>query len=331
VKELGQSVLILHTGGTIGMCSTKEGLAPARGFEMQLREQLSQQTHQNLPSWEFRELLPLIDSANINPAHWLRIRKEIVEAISKREFSGVLVLHGTDTLAYSAAALSFQLLGLDIPVLLTGALLPAHVPGSDAWENLIGSLKILAGTLPSGVYLYFHGNLLQGTRCSKVRSFGRDPFACLPHHQDVENRAQKLPDVLKYDHVKAPSNIAVLPLFPGIQATHLSALINSGVQALILECYGSGTGPCNDKAFLTTLRTAVDCGVILFAISQCWEDKIDLELYEAGNHLYQSGLIPGNRITREAAIGKLQALIGAGLKQDEITYWLTQNLCGELY
>ncbi len=331
MKDLGQSVLILYTGGTIGMCSTEEGLAPATGFETYLREHLNKQTHPNLPSWEFRELLPLIDSANITPAHWLHIREEIVEAASKRDISGVIVLHGTDTLAYSAAALSFQLLGLDIPVLFTGALLPAYVTGSDAWENLTGSLKVLTGTIPSGVYVYFHRNLFYGTRCSKVRSFGRNPFACLPHHQDVKNKAQRLPDVLKYDHAKALSNIAVMPLFPGIQATHLSALINSGVQGLVLECYGQGTGPYYDKAFLTALRTAVDRGVILFAVSQCLEDKIDFKLYEAGSHLCQAGLISGNRITREAAIGKLQALIGAGLKQDEVAYWLTQNLCGELF
>ncbi|PWU05636.1 MAG: asparaginase [Verrucomicrobia bacterium] len=310
------------------MCSTEGGLAPASGKH--LCEYLDKQSE--LPSWQFRELPPLIDSGNITPTHWLHLRKEIVDAASRGDISGVLVLHGTDTLAYSAAALSFQLLGLEIPVVFTGALLSAHAPGTDAWENLIGSLKVLgSSTLSPNVYLYFHGNLFYGVRCTKARSIGRNPFVCLPHHnQDVENKVPNLPDVLKYNYPKATGNIAVIPFFPGIQAIHLSALIESGVQGLVLECYGSGTGPCDDEAFVAALRAATDRGIVLFAVSQCLEDRINLELYEAGNRLYQSGLISGQRITREAAVGKLQALIGAGLKQEEIAYWLTQNLCGEL-
>ena len=152
-----QRVMVLYTGGTIGMQASANGLAPASGFEARMAGQLAELPELVVPQWRFREMSPLIDSANMTPAYWLRLREAVIEAVDVQGCDAVLVLHGTDTLAYSAAALGFQLLGLDAPVVFTGSMLPAGVPDSDAWENVNGALLALGNGLASGVHLYFHG------------------------------------------------------------------------------------------------------------------------------------------------------------------------------
>jgi L-asparaginase len=145
-----QQVMVLYTGGTIGMQASANGLAPASGFEARMAEQLAAQPELKVPNWRFRELLPLIDSANMTPAYWQRLREAVIEAVDIDGCDAVLILHGTDTLAYSAAAMSFQLLGLSAPVLFTGSMLPAGVEDSDAWENLNGALLALGQGLAPG-------------------------------------------------------------------------------------------------------------------------------------------------------------------------------------
>jgi L-asparaginase len=135
-----QHVMVLYTGGTIGMQASANGLAPASGFEARMREYLHSQPELVVPQWRFREMSPLIDSANMTPAYWQQLREAVVDAVDVQGCDSVLILHGTDTLAYSAAAMSFQLLGLHARVCFTGSMLPAGVTDSDAWENLSGAL-----------------------------------------------------------------------------------------------------------------------------------------------------------------------------------------------
>jgi len=144
-------LLILYTGGTIGMQQSAAGLVPAGGFEARLRAEQQAHPERPVPHWLFRELSPLLDSANMTQRHWLAMRTAIIEAVEEEGCDAVLLLHGTDTLAYSAAALSFLLLGLEIPVLLTGSMQPAGVAGSDAWPNLFGALAAIQGGLSPGV------------------------------------------------------------------------------------------------------------------------------------------------------------------------------------
>ncbi|MEX5544307.1 asparaginase [Pseudomonas pergaminensis] len=319
------NVMVLYTGGTIGMQASANGLAPASGFEARMREQLASQP---VPAWRFREMSPLIDSANMTPAYWQQLRTAVVEAIDEG-CDAVLVLHGTDTLAYSAAAMSFQLLGLPAPVVFTGSMLPAGVPDSDAWENVSGALAALGEGLAPGVHLFFHGVLMAPTRCAKIRSFGRNPFAALQRQGDVA-RAESLPAALDYRQPKALATVGVLPLVPGIGAAQLDSLIGSGIQALVLECYGSGTGPSDNPEFLASLRKARDHGIVVVAITQCHEGGVELDVYEAGSRLREAGVVSGGGMTRETAFGKLQALIGAGLPFERIGPLLKANLCGEL-
>ncbi|WP_297842365.1 asparaginase [Pseudomonas sp.] len=321
--------MVLYTGGTIGMQASANGLAPASGFEARMAEQLAAQPDLKVPDWRFRELLPLIDSANMTPAYWQRLREAIIEAVDVNGCDAVLVLHGTDTLAYSAAAMCFQLIGLQAPVLFTGSMLPAGVENSDAWENLNGALLALGKGLKPGVQLYFHGELLAPTRCAKIRSFGRHPFAALQRSRGGES-AQPLPAALDYRQVKNIANVAVLPLFPGIGAQHVNALLDSGIQALILECFGSGTGPSDNPQFLASLQNAQQRGICVIAITQCHEGGVELDVYEAGSRLRGVGVLSGGGMTREAAFGKLHALLGAGLEVEEVRRLVELDLCGEL-
>ncbi|WP_375740738.1 asparaginase [Pseudomonas boanensis] len=320
-----KNLFVLYTGGTIGMLQTPEGLAPASGFEARMREQLDSQG--TVLNWHFQELLPLIDSANMRQANWLAMRDAIVEAVA-RGHDGVLLLHGTDTLAYSAAALSFLLLGLPVPVLLTGAMLPAGAEGSDAWPNLNGAIAALQQGVQPGVHLYFNGRLLHGARVSKLRSDAFDAFTVLPRQRQGE-RAESIPASLDYRQPRKPVNLAVQPLFPGLQAGHVQALLDSGVRGLLLECYGSGTGPSDDAELLTVLKEAHARGVVLAAISQCPQGHVEFGIYAAGSQLAAAGLVSAGGMTREAALGKLFALLGAGLDQAEVERWFGLDLCGE--
>jgi L-asparaginase len=323
-----RQVMVLYTGGTIGMQASANGLAPASGFEARMAEQLAAQPDLIVPQWRFREMAPLIDSANMTPTYWQRLREAVIEAVDAG-CDAVLILHGTDTLAYSAAAMSFQLLGLSAPVLFTGSMLPAGVADSDAWENVNGSLLALSKGLASGVHLYFHGELLAPTRCAKIRSFGRHPFAALQRSRNGQP-VNARPAALDYRQAKRLASVGVLPLVPGIAAAQLDGLIDSGIQALILECFGSGTGPSDNPDFLASLKRAQDKGLVVVAITQCHEGGVELDVYEAGSRLRDVGVLSGGGMTREAAFGKLHALLGAGLPTEEVRRLVELDLCGEL-
>ena len=174
----------------------------------------------------------------MHPRHWQQMAERIRSAVTAEGCDAVLLLHGTDTLAYSAAALSFLLLDLPVPVLLTGAMLPAGSEGSDAWPNLFGAMRALQAGRVSGVQLYFNGALLHGARVSKLRSDAFDAFAEAPRQRLANATAERPPALLP----RRPAQVMVLPLYPGVGATQVQALVASGAQALLLECYGSGTG-----------------------------------------------------------------------------------------
>ncbi|QLC73149.1 asparaginase [Pseudomonas sp. LPB0260] len=321
-------ILVLYTGGTIGMQQTAAGLAPASGFESRLRSQQALETARQLPDWVFRELLPPIDSANMSQANWLAMVEAIRAGVEQEGCDAVLVLHGTDTLAYSAAALSFLLLGLPVPVVLTGSMLPAGAPDSDAWSNLFGAMQALHQGIAAGVHLYFNGRLMQGNRVSKLGSAVFDAFSELPRRRSAA-RAGVIPAELDYRRPRQPVSLAVLPLYPGIQAAQVEALLAGDVRGLLVECYGSGTGPSDDAALLAALRSAHERGVVLAAISQCPHGHVEFGVYAAGSQLASAGLVSAGGMTREAALGKLFALLGAGLDQAQVEQWFAVDLCGE--
>lgn len=324
-----RKILVLYTGGTLGMQMTDDGLAPASGFGQCLSDQQRQETGRHLPEWQFRELSPPIDSADMQQKHWLTISATISQAVTHDGFDAALVLHGTDTLAYSAAALSFLLLGLGVPVILTGAMQPADIPGSDAWSNVFGAMQCLGEGIAPGVYLYFHGTLMHGARCSKLSSERADAFCIWPRQRQAQS-AGTLPAALRFDQPRQPVGLAILPLHPGIRAELIQALTAAGIRGLLLECYGSGTGPTADDELLAVLRQAHESGMVILAISQCPQGHIDFSRYAAGNKLARCGIISAGGMTREAALGKLFAILGTGMEQTQAEHWLMLDLCGEM-
>lgn len=321
-------VLILYTGGTLGMEHSAQGWVPAAGFEQHIQQaQQGWPQARALPAWLYAAIDPPIDSANMTQQLWLRMRDDIVQAV-QQGCSGVVVLHGTDTLAYSAAALSFLLGGLGVPVVLTGSMRPAVQPNTDAWDNVFGALTAIQ-RCTTGVYVYFHQRLLPGTQVSKWHSDADDAFRVLGRDEQQLERGA-IPSELGFHVARQPVSLAVVPFYPGFQASVLQSVLDTGVKGVVLECYGTGTGPTEDEQLLVLLRRATALGVVVVGISQCPIGSVLPGQYAAGSLLVQAGMLPSGAMTREAALAKLFALLGAGVSADALpTYWLT-NFCGEL-
>jgi len=336
-------ILILYTGGTIGMTLGAEGWQPAAGFDVQIRA--AQMAHFQAPvlPWIYLALEPPIDSANMRPSHWLAMRDVIVQTVESGDCSGVVVLHGTDTLAYTASALSFLLLDLPVAVAVTGSMQPASVAGTDAWTNLFGAVRWIRTAPPGAVAVVFGGKVLPGVRATKRFSHRHAAFVAMreggstpplsgmaegggqrAEQQTMAQRAQ-----IDYRVARTTVPLAVLPLYPGIDAHVLQALLATDVRGVVLELYGSGTGPADDAHFVEVLRAAHVRGVVWVGVSQCPSGSVDSAQYAAANRLAQAGLIPSGSMTREAALGKLFALLGAGLSVDQVRAWWQQDLCGE--
>jgi len=341
-------ILILYTGGTIGMTQGPDGWQPAAGFDAQIQAAQAQRRDTSVVPWTYIAMEPPIDSSDMTQQHWLAMRDVIVQAVARKACCGVLILHGTDTLVYTAAALSFLLLHLPVPVCVTGAMYPASQDGTDAWDNLFGALQWLHDAPPGGVHVFFDGKLLPGTQATKRSSHHRDAFAVMRQHRAAPSRviepaapthqpstgagqpatARQLAR-LDYRVMRHPVSLGVLPLFPGLDAAMLDAVLNTGVAGLVLELYGSGTGPAGDAHFLDTLRQAHAHGVVFVGISQCAGGVMDGAHYAAANRLLQTGVLPSGPMTREAALGKLFSLLGAGLLGDQVASWWPLDLCGE--
>ncbi|WP_211238920.1 asparaginase [Carnimonas nigrificans] len=315
---------ILYTGGTIGMQPSADGLVPASGFAALAHTAQAQRSDSDrLPDWQLKELVPLIDSANMTQHQWQRLAQECREA-QQQGAAGIVILHGTDTLAYTAGALAFLLATLKIPVVITGAMLPAGAPRSDAWENFFGALAAVEQMAEPAVEVFFHGRRMPGWNCCKVKSAGRHAF--LPAREEaVSRRGRDLPEL---PDAGSTPQVATLTLFPGIQVACVEPLLNT-VDGLVIECYGSGTAPSEDEALMAAFERAAERGALLLAISQCAQGNVVLDTYAAGSRLVRAGVIGAGRMTREAALGKLYWCCGIDCSVEERRYWLEQNVLGE--
>jgi L-asparaginase len=334
-----RSVYIVYTGGTIGMEKGPCGYLPAPGSLGALMASMREFKQPGMPRYTIHEYTPLLDSSNILPDDWWTIAQDI--AAHYEAYDGFVVLHGTDTMAYTASALAFMLEGLRKPVILTGSQIPLVELRNDARENLITSLLIAARYPVPEVCLYFANKLLRGCRAVKVSADDLDAFAS-PNYLPLGEagvginiaweRALPLPpegSPLKIRRLRQ-SYVGALRLFPGITAPVLNNLLQPPLQGLVLEAYGVGNGPDRDPAFLSALKEAVDRGVVIVDCTQCLQGTVDLDGYATGNALKTAGVISGYDMTSEAALTKLYYLFSQGYPPDEVKAQVKASLRGEL-
>ncbi len=335
-------VRVLYTGGTIGMRRTPRGYEPAPGFLQELMAGIARFRADDVPDFEVLEFAPLLDSSDMTPADWLKIARAV--AAEHARYDAFLVLHGTDTMAYTAAALSFMLEGLRKPVLLTGSQIPLCETRNDAQENLLTSLMLLGRhhARLREVLLYFDGRLLRGNRATKVDAEAFAAFdspryppvgrAGIEIEIDWERVAGPLPEALEAPRVVelGQATVAAFRLFPGLRAAYLTHILGPPVEGVVLECFGSGNAPARDAEFLAALRAATRRGVVIVAVTQALRGTADLELYATGRALLEAGVVSGHDMTPEAALAKLFYLFAKGHAPERVRELVQIDLRGEL-
>ena len=332
-------VYVVNTGGTIGMRRTPVGYAPAPGFlEAQMR-QLPELSDPSMPQCDIHELAPLLDSANMTPRNWRQIAEDI--AVHYEAYDGFLVLHGTDTMAYTASALPFIFRNTRKPIIITGAQIPLCEIRSDGRENLITGLLLAAESAIPEVCLFFGDRVLRGCRTAKVNADGFDAFDSpnypplgiagieITIYRERLLQPQAEPPRL-VDQPVAGAAVGALRLFPGISARVLENMLMPPIRGLVLETYGVGNGPDQNPDFLAVLKEASDRGIVIVNCTQCLRGTVSMSGYATGSALARAGVISGGDMTPEAALAKLYLLLSADLTVSEVKAMMLRSLCGEL-
>ena len=331
-----RSVYIAYTGGTIGMRRGNRGYEPAPGYLAERMRQSQLLNDPGMPRYTIHEYEPLLDSSNMTPAHWSRIGQDLYDHYD--DYDGFIVLHGTDTMAYSAAALSFLFENLGKPILFTGSQVPLVELRTDARENLVTSLLLAAGLGPPEVCLFVGNQLLRGNRATKVsaerfRAFASPNYPPLGtagvHLRIHRERTLPPPDGPVSFQPAGSAQVADVRLFPGITAETLRRFLSPPLEGAILHTFGSGNAP-DDPDLIAALAEATDRGVVIVNCTQCLQGSVDMEGYATGSTLREAGVISGYDMTPEAALPKLYYLLSRGLPKYEVKRLMQADLRGEL-
>ncbi|MDR1763191.1 MAG: asparaginase [Dysgonamonadaceae bacterium] len=341
--DLNASVLLIYTGGTIGMIedSRTGSLKPVDFNNLKQNVSELKRLKFNIDATSFA--VP-VDSSDMGPAEW----QEIVRIIETNyeKYDGFVILHGTDTMAYTASALSFMMQNLTKPVILTGSQLPIGKIRTDAKENLITALEIAVDKDPDGrafvpeVCIFFQNLLMRGNRTTKINAANFKAFNSFNYpilaeagtnivyqHDRIFHPAEGTRPEFHYllDH-----NVAIIKLFPGISAYTLNAIFEiPSLKGVVLETYGSGNAP-GGETFLKIIKNAVSKGIVMVNVTQCASGTVSMDRYENGRRLQATGVISGRDITTESAVAKLMFLLGHGYAYNDVVRLMNTSVAGEV-
>jgi L-asparaginase len=338
-----RSVLLIFTGGTISMAENPQtGALKPLDFN-RMKEYIPELKQMNI-ALDSVSFDPLIDSSDVEPYHWVNIATLIQK--NYEQYNGFVILHGTDTMAYSASALSFMLEHLSKPVIFTGAQLPIGMLRTDAKENLLSAIEIAASTDEDGiamiheVCIYFESSLFRGNRTTKknaelFNAFGSYNYPALVKvgvhfnfsssfiHRNDTNKPFKV-------HTQLDPNIMIIKLFPGLTPQIMDAILHTqGLRGVVLETYGAGNAPRHEW-FYHCLCEAVKRDIIIINVSQCDAGSVQMGRYETSLNLLKAGVISGFDLTTEAAVTKLMFLLGQKLTTIKVKELMQVSICGEL-
>lgn len=331
-------IYVAYTGGTIGMMQSTQGFVPAKGHLTESINALPEFHRSEMPDFTISEYQPLIDSSNMTPSDWQRIADDI--KANYDDYDGFVVLHGTDTMAYTSSALSFMFENLSKPVIVTGSQIPLSQLRSDGQVNVLNALFIAANYPISEVSLFFNNKLYRGNRCIKAYADGFNAFDSpnMPVLLEAGINIQLVAGTLAHSvdnvdplqlSIMTPQPVGVVHLYPGISSEVIENVIKQPVKALILRSYGVGNAP-QDKALLACLRKAKEQGIVVVNCSQCIKGTVNMSGYATGNALSQTGVISGHDMTLEATLTKLHYLLSKNLSYDEMCEQMDKSLRGEL-
>ncbi len=349
------NILLIYTGGTIGMVQNAETGA-LESFDFQQLQQHVPELYTLGHHIDVHTFQPPIDSSDMTPDHWLQLRDIILESYDR--YDGFVVLHGTDTMAFTASALSFLLPGLTKPVIFTGSQLPVSQVRTDGRENLITAVEMAADTDAEGrprvpeVCIYFERKLLRGNRATKINAEGFNafrthnfpPLATAGTHiiynaslmspqgksKSDEGRALQLSPKGGAGRGLLCTDIVVVTLFPGMSEEMFAAQVSAlALRAVILRTFGSGNAP-QRPWLLNQLNLLRQRGVIVVNITQCDEGSVEMGRYQTSRLLLEAGVVPGYDSTWEAMLTKLMVLLACDLSREEVVSLLLQSLAGEI-